>query len=112
MHENLSNTIQRSKDELVEHESNHDWLGTAVRGRNSQSGIEMERRKEGFVVDKQTEGGECECEVQLGDSEKLSGMGYMISFEAVKLIKEAYRSTNVPARDRVQPLPRMRCSAQ
>jgi hypothetical protein len=71
----------------------------------------MERRKEGFVVDKQAEGCEGECEVELCDSEKLGRVGYMISFCFTGIL-EAYRSTNVQARDRVRPRLRMGCSAQ
>jgi hypothetical protein len=84
VHEDLSNTVQRSKDELIQHETNHDWLRTAVGRRDRKSGIEMERRKEGFVVDKQTEGCEGECEVELCDSEKLGRVGYMISFRSTR----------------------------
>jgi hypothetical protein len=42
VHEDLSNTVERSKDELVEHEADHDRLRASVRGRDSQSWVKVE----------------------------------------------------------------------
>jgi hypothetical protein len=42
VHEYLSHTVERSKDELVKHETNHDWLRAAVGGGYGKSGVEVE----------------------------------------------------------------------
>lgn len=30
VHQHLGDAVERSKDELIQHEANHDWLGSTV----------------------------------------------------------------------------------
>lgn len=79
VHQYLCDAVERSEDELIQHESNHDRLRTAVRRGHCQAGIEVERREEGFVVDKQGEGGEGEEQMELGDPEQLGRVRWGLS---------------------------------
>jgi hypothetical protein len=42
VHEYLSDAIERSKDKLIKHETDHDGLRAAVGGRDGKSGVKVE----------------------------------------------------------------------
>lgn len=76
MHEEAHDRVEWARDELEQHEADHNRLRTAIGTTDSQRRVKAERREQGLVVDEQLEKSEREQEVTLSDEEKLGGVRY------------------------------------
>jgi hypothetical protein len=126
VHEEAHDRVEWARDELEQHEADHNRLRTAIGTTDSQRRVKAERREQGLVVDEQLEKSEREQEVTLSDEEKLGGVRYdelagrykLMQLTVVPVAKLvacvtlAYHKPTLDLTCQVPPRPPLACSSR